>query len=155
MQDQSASRPFQPARVEASDRAVRDFVGAVYGQNLVFRQSFDYVPHTQDDDGVCYNEDALAMILAAQHLEGASQSENHVTPALPAGGAVVELAQGGTKPRLFREALEDAVSGESVEDTELLLPKSLIDDPPGVSAGIGKVGKLLDDVGGLERPDVW
>ena len=62
-------------------------------EDLLLRHVLDEVAQAQDDDLVRDDEHALAGIVERDGVERAAQPKDHVAPALPAGRAVVELAQ--------------------------------------------------------------
>src|SRR5665213_852929 len=103
---------------------------------------------------MCDDQHALAVIFSAYHRKCASQSENHVAPALTTGRPVVELTERGTKGSLFGKALQDAVSGETIENAEFLLAKALVDHQSGRVAGVGEFAQCLEDIGRLARPQI-
>jgi len=69
------------------------------------------------------------VILAVlEPLEQAADPEQDVTPALPAGGPVVELAEQLPAPGLVGVCLTDTGPGEAVEPAEVALAQPLVLD---------------------------
>lgn len=95
------------------------------------------------------------MVLAAHHLEGASESENDIAPTLAARWAVIELSHRCADGSLFREPLENSVSRETVQDPELFLAKPLILYQAGCMAHVLEAAERFDYISGLARPQVW
>ena len=76
---------------------------------------------------MAYDQHALAAMLTGDGVDDVAGPQDHVAPALPAGGPVVELADPGPELCLLGVALLDAELGEAVEHAELPLAEALVD----------------------------
>ena len=146
------------------DGTVCDVGPLVDREQLRFREVLEYVPHAEDDDGVADDENALAALLAGDHLGRVAQAENDVAPALPSRRAVVELSEDAAELGLIGVDVLDSDGGEAVENAELFLAEALVDDERvGVVADSSrlydetrcvprtKIGRSENDVGSFFR----
>ena len=77
---------------------------------------------------------ATAGVLAHERVAQRAQPEGDVDPALPAGRAVVELAESVASGGFVGERGDDAAMGQQVEDPELALAQPLVGDDLDVQA---------------------
>ena len=91
-------------------------------------EPLEQVAQAVDDHLVGDDEDAVAAVLARQHVEEAAQAQDHVAPALAAGRAEVELADVQALLGELGVLGADAERRQPVEDAELLLAQPLVAD---------------------------
>src|SRR5204863_4225878 len=111
-----------------SDGTVCDLRLLVDREQLRLSEVLEDVAHAEHDHGVADDQYALAAVLARNHLGYAAQAEYHIAPALTTGWPVIEFSQQAAEFCLVRELLLHADGRQSVEYSEFLLAKSLVDD---------------------------
>jgi len=135
------------------DRAVRDFLRAIYRQNLVFCHMLEEIAEAKHDDGVTDDEHTLPTVFARDHFHGAAKAQDDVAPALAARRPVIELAEQEAEIRLLGMELSNAEAGATIENSEPLFAEPLVNDERIAVAWQSR--RLDDEIGGGARPKVW
>src|ERR671932_2818599 len=99
------------------------------------------------------DEHTFTAVLACQRVDHTAQSQNDVAPALPPGRWVIELAEPCSELSLLRIPGFDTPASEPIQNPELLLSQTLVDDQPNVVVRI-QVRDLGNDLRRLPRARV-
>ena len=109
------------AVVEAvlSNGAVRNIALGIDLQDLPFCHVLEQVAQAENNDLVTHDQHTAPAMVQRNGVEGTSQAQDDVTPALAARGAVVELPDPRSRLGLVGMAGQDAGLRQTIEDAEL------------------------------------
>lgn len=108
--------------------AIRHVALAIDRQDCVFRQVLKQVTHAKNNHLMGQDKYAAPTVVQAHRIERATQTKDHIAPALTSRGTVIELAEKPAEFGLLRMQLLDARASEPVEDAELFFTQPFVYD---------------------------
>ena len=109
------------------DRTIGDIALGVDSKDLLLAQFLEKIAQAQNDDLVADDKQPPVHVMQSHGVQRTAQTEDDVTPALPARGAMIELAQMANGLGLSRIVLLDAPVGQAIEDAKFSLAQPLVD----------------------------